>query len=218
MTRDDLHRLLEGTADADEKKRLAQSLAAPTEETHATLEREWAAPRGPDVFDAAFEAVHPPAPPWWKRWVLPVWVAAALAVVGVVMLEVQGASDGVKGVQATPTLGLLLVTLDEAPRRLAAGDVVPVGARLGARVTLSQPAWLALEELRDGGWARLWPDDVRGVRLEGGEHELGDVAGAVVLRVEPRSEPWRVRVVGSVVPLDTAGARSELVTSIVVAR
>lgn len=216
MTRDELNRLLEGTAEADEKKRLAQALAAPNEETRATLEREWAAPKGPDVFDAAFEVVHAPAPPWWKRWVLPVSVAAALVVVGVVMLEVGGASDGVKGVQATPTLGLVLVTLDGASHRLGDGDVVPVGARLGVRVTVSQPTWLALEELRDDGWARVWPDDVRGARLEGGEHELGDVAGAVVLRVEPRSEPWRVRVVGSVVPLDADGGRSELTTSIVV--
>jgi hypothetical protein len=216
VTRDELDRLLEGTAADDEKKRLAQALAAPNEDTRATLGREWAAPRGPDVFDAAFEVVHAPAPPWWKRLVLPVSVAAALAVVGVVMLEGGGAPDGVKGVQATPTLGLVLVTLDGAPRRVADGEVVPVGARLGARVTVSQPAWLALEELRDDGWARVWPDDVRGVRLEGGEHELGDVAGAVVLRVEPRAEPWRLRMVGSVVPLDADGARSELTTSIVV--
>ncbi len=217
MTPDQLGRLLEGTADEDEKKRLAGALAAPNDETRVTLEQGWAAAKGPDVFDAAFEVVHAPSPPWWRRWLMPVAVAAALVVAGVVTLQARP-SDGVKGAQATPTLGLVLVALDGAPRRLVDGEVVPVGARLGARVTVSQPCWLALEELRGDSWVRLWPDDARGVRFEGGEHELSDAAGAVVLRAESQPAPWQVRLVGSVAPLDEHGARSELTSSIRVAR
>lgn len=217
MTRDELTRLLEGTADVEERERLTQALAAPSDETHATLERGWAPPTGPNVFEAAFETVHPPAPPWWRRWAWPLSLAAALAIAGVVTLRpTSNAADGVKGAQATPTLGLVLVALDGAPRRLAGGDAVKVGSRVGARVTLSQPAWLALEELRPDGWSRLWPDDARGAWFEAGEHELADTAGAIVLRVGARTEPWALRLIGSSLALDTDGARSSLTTSVVV--
>jgi hypothetical protein len=119
-----------------------------------------------------------------------------------------GAPDGVKGDGATPALGLVLVVLDAPAHRLAPGEVLRPGARLGARVTLAREAWVALEEQRDGAWRRLWPLAPAGALLPAGEQELRDGGDAVVLRVEPGGREWPLRVVSAFQPLDREGARA----------
>lgn len=209
MKREELSRLLEGTASPAERARLAEELQSPDEAAGELLQSAWAPGPAPDVFDAAFEEVHPAGLPWWRRLVL-VAAVAAVALVAVLSWPRVGPGEagGLKGPGATPTLGLVLVVLDGAPHRLAPDEAVAPGARLGARVTSTQPAWIALEARRDGGWVRVWPDGAAGVRVEAGERELGDELGAVVWRAEPGPGGGELRLVGATQPLDVAPERS----------
>jgi hypothetical protein len=106
-------------------------------------------------------------------------------------------------------VGAVLVVLGDAPHRLAPGERLRPGATLGVRTVVSQRAFVALEERRGGAWQRLWPRDAGGAEVAAGEHELGDAAGAVVLRVESQPGPWELRLLGAAKPLDVAPAVGE---------
>ena len=104
---------------------------------------------------------------------------------------------------------MTMVLLGDTRHRLVADERVAAGARLGIRVSSSRPAWVALEEQRAGTWVRLWPEAASGAHVEGGEAELADADGAVVLVVEPRADDWAVRLVGASEPLDRESHRAE---------
>lgn len=193
-----MKKLFDGTATAAEREALLRRL-----EEGALDEAEWKAESGPDVFDAAFDEVHPRRR-WWRLWV-PIVALSAAALVAPFAVP-HSTNDGVKGGDAVPSIGLMLVVLDAPTHRLERDERVPLGAQLGVRTTTSARAWLALEELREGEWRRLWPVDPRGAPFEAGEHEVADRAGALVLRVEERPR-WTLRFVGAETPLDVAATK-----------
>lgn len=217
MTPEALRKLLEGTATPEERRALEAQLAQPDTASTKALEEAWAPPPGPDVFSAAFAQAHPRRS-WW-RWGLPGLAALATALL-LVWVTRQGPTEppGVKGPQAAPELSLVLVVLDAPTHRLAAQEPVPVGARLGCRAVSSQPAWVALEELRGDAWVRLWPKAAAGARVEAGERELSDAAGAVVLIPEEGRAVWPVRLIGALQPLDEPGATGATRVDVQVAR
>lgn len=196
MTREELDALLAGKADANARPRLAAALdQEPDEAAARALDEAFAPSAAPDVFDAAFDAsLAQPARAGWRRaWFA---LAAVAAVVLVVFAWPRRVAEddvtGVKGVTAVPEVSVVWVLLDDVPRRLTVDEVVPAGARLGARVVASRAAWLALEEEREGAWVRAWPTADAGSAVGAGEQEVADDEGAFAWRAEATRLRWVV--------------------------
>jgi hypothetical protein len=215
MTREELDALLTGKATPASRSRLASALEQPDDTAAGALDEAFAPPSPPDVFDAAFadSLARPTQARWWRGWLV---LAAVAAVVLVVLAWPRRAAEdevtGVKGVVAVPEVSVVWVRLDGVPRRLTVDEVVPAGARLGARVVASRAAWLALEEEREGAWVRAWPTADAGSAVGAGEQEVADDQGAFAWR----AEATRLRWVVSAQPLNEAGPRAVVAVTLVV--